>query len=380
MYLNSLKLQNFRNYQQLVVQFPDKIVALVGANATGKTNLLEAIRFLSLFKSWRATHSPDLIRWGNSFARVEGEIDDSGQIQKITSALIRENTPPSAKRLITLNGAKVLTRAAVGKFLTVLFSPDDLLLISAGPKERRRYLDIVLGQVSPRYFESLQRYNQALEQRNMLIFNNSQTGSTHHSEAEIWEFQMATEGSRLIKERSHFIEELNRELSRDYQSLSQDSAHLHLVYQPALINPGVESLVDIKQLFGLLQASWKKNWPRDLATKQTTIGPHRDDFTFVINNRPVERSGSRGEWRSAVLALKLGEKKFIEAQIKKTPTLLLDDVFSELDLARQIALAKRLGRAQCFLTTSDVSVINTVLGEPAAVYQVARGKINKQYE
>ena len=117
-----------------------------------------------------------------------------------------------------------------------------------------------------------------------------------------------------------------------------------------------------------------------MATKQTTIGPHRDDFTFVINNRPVERSGSRGEWRSAVLALKLGEKKFIEAQIKKTPTLLLDDVFSELDLARQIALAKRLGRAQCFLTTSDVSVINTVLGEPAAVYQVAQGKISKQNE
>ena len=380
MYLQTLKLQNFRNYQKLSVCFPDQVIVLVGANATGKTNLLEAIRFLSLFKSWRTSHTPDLIRWGNDFTRVEGLVNDDGQRQNIVSALAKENTKQSPKRIVTINGAKILSRKAVGNFLTVLFSPDDLLLVSANPKDRRRYLDIVLGQIFSRYHEALQRYNQALEQRNALIFESTGLKLLARSQAEIWEAQMAAEGSRLIKERSLFLEFINQELTHDYQGLSHDSSQLKLAYQPALDMPGVELLLADQQLFSLLQSSWRKNWSKDLLVKQTTVGPHRDDFVFLLNNRPLVQSGSRGEWRSAVLALKFREKKFIESRTEKTPALLLDDVFSELDFSRQKALVKNLGSAQCFLTTTDSASLKPVLGRPLSIFNVAGGQISNYHE
>lgn len=374
MYLVSLKLQNFRNYQKLAARFDDQAIVLVGANAAGKTNLLEAIRFLSLFKSWRAKQSRDLINWQAKIARVEGEITEAGQAQKITASLQQANERLPTKRVTALNGAKVPTRSAVGSFLTVLFSPDDVLLVAAAPKERRHYLDVVLGQISPRYYESLQRYNQALEQRNFLLFSPIKSPDLR-DQAEIWETQMALEGSRLIKERSSFVETINHRLADDYREISQDDNRLKINYQPALDNPGVETLVGGDQLQSLLQNSWRKSWARDLNTRQTNFGPHRDDFIFTLDSRPLASSGSRGEWRSAVLALKLGEKQFIEQRAKKQPVLLLDDVFSELDVARRATLSRRISGAQCFLTATDLATLNRQFREQSQIFTVASGKL-----
>lgn len=374
MYLASLKLQNFRNYEKLTARFDDRVTVLTGANAAGKTNLLEAIRFLSLFKSWRAARSRDLINWKTKVARVEGEVKDTGQTWRLAVSLQQEKEQLPTKRVTSLNGAKVPTRAAVGSFLTVLFSPDDVLLVNAAPKERRHYLDTVLGQISPRYYESLQRYGQALEQRNWLLFY-SAGKPAQRSEAAIWEAQMATEGSRLVKERSAFIEIINQRLGQDYSEISRAAGILRIAYQPALDNPGVEALVDGEQLRQILQHNWSAGWIRDLATGQTNLGPHRDDFNFTLSGRPLDHGGSRGEWRSAVLALKLGEKKFVERQTQKTPALLLDDVFSELDARRRVTLARRIGGAQCFLTTTDLASLDRQFSAQAQIFTVSGGEI-----
>lgn len=380
MYLASLKLQNFRNYEKLAVRFSNQATVLVGANAAGKTNLLEAIRFLSLFKSWRAAKSGDLIKWTARVARVEGEVRDAGPVQKIAASLQQENKQLPTKRLTSLNGARVPTRSAVGTFLTVLFSPDDTWLVAAPPRERRYYLDVVLGQIFPRYFESLQRYQAALEQRNFLLLGLS-PDQVARREAEIWEAQMAVEGSRIIKERSVFIGALNQKLSSDYQEIGGHGAGaLKIIYQPALSQPGVETLIADTQLASLLRNNWSKTWSRDQATRQTNLGPHRDNFYFELDQRPLEPSGSRGEWRSAVLALKLGEKRFIEQQTSQTPVLLLDDVFSELDGFRRTALARRIKEAQCFLTTTDLDRIDDEFKAQAKILKIRRGQIELHNE
>lgn len=379
MYLATLKLQNFRNYEKLTTRFGDRTTILTGANAAGKTNLLEAIRFLSLFKSWRAARSRDLINWKTKVARVEGEIKEAGQTRKIAASLQQDQAELPTKRITALNGARVPTRAAVGAFLTVLFSPDDVWLVAAAPKERRHYLDTVLGQISPRYYESLQRYSQALEQRNFLIFTSVKTPDLR-AQAESWEIQMALEGSRLIKERSAFIEMINQRLAADYREISQDDSRLKINYQPALDNPGVETLVGGMELQRWLQNGWRKNWARDLNTRQTNFGPHRDDFIFTLDGRPLASSGSRGEWRSAVLALKLGEQKFIEQRTKKQPVLLLDDIFSELDATRRATLARRISVAQCFLTVTDLTTLNRQFSDQAQVFTVTGGKLKASHE
>lgn len=379
MYLASLKLQNFRNYKKLTARFLNQATILTGANAAGKTNLLEAIRFLSLFKSWRATRSRDLINWQTKVARVEGEIKEAGLTKKIVASLQQDQEQLPTKRITALNGARVPTRSAVGAFLTVLFSPDDVLLVAAAPKERRHYLDVVLGQISPRYYESLQRYNQALEQRNFLLFSPIKSPDLR-DQAETWETQMAQEGSRLIKERSSFVEMINHRLADDYREISRDDNRLKINYQPALDNPGVETLVGGDQLQSLLQNSWRKSWARDLNTRQTNFGPHRDDFIFTLDGRQLASSGSRGEWRSAVLALKLGEKQFIEQRTQKQPVLLLDDVFSELDAARRTTLARRISVAQCFLTATDLTTLNRQFSDQAQIFIVIDGKLKASHE
>ncbi len=191
---------------------------------------------------------------------------------------------------------------------------------------------------------------------------------------------MALEGGRLVKERSAFIEMINYRLADDYCEISRDISRLKINYQPALDNPGVETLVGDDQLQRLLQNGWRRNWERDLSTRQTNFGPHRDDFIFTLEGRPLASSGSRGEWRSAVLALKLGEKQFIEQRTKKQPVLLLDDVFSELDAARRATLARRISAAQCFLTTADLTTLNHQFSDRVQVFTVAGGKLKDSHE
>ncbi|MFC1721832.1 DNA replication/repair protein RecF [Patescibacteria group bacterium] len=353
MRLNSLKLKDFRNYKTFDRKFSKQAVILVGGNTVGKTNLLEAIRFLSLFKSFRTNLTRDMIAWENTVARVEGEFTESKVDKKIVGILAGGVQGVPVRRQIMVNNNKVSTRKAVGNFLTVLFSPDDVQLITGSPSRRRRYLDTVLGQLSRRYYQSLQNYNRALEQRNAILASEQFPSE----ELSIWNDQLAEEGGYLIKERSIFFEKINNPLTLTYKQIS-GQGNLRIHYQPCLSQPGVEQLLSARDVESILKKSLKKTEPYDFRYQSTSVGPHRDDFDFILDNRSLESHGSRGEWRSSVLALKIGEQNYIKEVTKKLPILLLDDVFSELDQSRRQALLRQIDGHQVFITTTEIRSLN----------------------
>ncbi|MFC1617975.1 DNA replication/repair protein RecF [Patescibacteria group bacterium] len=364
MYLSSLKLNNWRNYASFKRRFLNKTVVFVGENAVGKTNLIEAIRFLSLFKSFRGQRAQDLIKWQAEFARVNGEIADDQVRHDIVGVLEDNPETNRAKRLVQINGAKRPTRQAVGQLLTVLFSPDDIQLISSSPNKRRKYLDAVIGQLNRRYHEALLDYQRALEQRNALL-----SGDNSQAQIAIWDEQLAKSGGRLLKERSAYIENLNAKLSNIYQSLG-GQGDLEIVYQPNLRLPGLETLLAESELAKLLQKSLQANFQKDCYLETTSGGPHRDDFIFELRKKNIATHGSRGEFRSAVLALKLAEKEYIAQATKKTPVLLLDDVFSELDQNHRRALSAQVQKTQTFITTTDLDSLAPELVAQAEIIKL----------
>jgi DNA replication and repair protein RecF len=288
--------------------------------------------------------------------------------------LVANRAAGTIKRIVRHNGANIPARSGVGLFPTVLFAPEDLLLVASSPGRRRKYLDTVLGQISPRYYSALQRYNQALEQRNALLLTATSLTPT---EIEVWEEQLAGEGARLIRGRSAFLEAINNALERIYQQLSNDHKKLYLRYVPALNLPGLESLVTEGQLIRLLRQALKQSRSFDMTIKQTSLGPQRDDFIFELDGRPLVEAGSRGEWRSAVLALKIREKQYLENLIKQPAVLLFDDVFSELDPYRRRLLAEQIRGAQCFVTTTELRALGQPFLNAAQVWRVTPGAVTK---
>lgn len=352
MKLTNLKLQNFRSHIDFKIEFSDNTVVFLGKNTVGKTNIIESIRYLSLFKSFRSSSAKDMINWKSSFARAEGDFFNDKIKTNITSVLIKKGEKSPIKRQVKLNGSLIPTRKAVGNFLTVIFSPDDIRLISSSPSKRRKYLDTVLGQLSKRYYSSLLAFNRALEQRNTLLSGNSSINSIKDVLG-LWDEQFAREGSYLIKKRADFIEILNKKLPINYKEIG-GTGELKLEYQPRLLHPGLLSLASEEEIKKLLLNSLQSSLAKDIILGTTSIGPHRDDFQFNLNNRDINTHGSRGEFRSTVLALKIGEKEFINEITTKTPVLLLDDVFSELDIDRRYALSKKISDSQSFITTTDL--------------------------
>jgi len=363
MYIKTLKLNDFRNHHQFAGDFDNQVVVFIGPNTVGKTNLIEAIRFLSIFKSFRSSSTKDLIRWGQKHARVEAEVESDKITKKIASVLSNNGENFPTKREIKLEGSKTTTRKAVGSVLTVLFSPEDIQLITSSPSKRRRYLDTVLGQVSRRYYESLLSYNHSLEQRNAILSDPTQANLT---QLNTWDDQLSYEGGRLIKERSTFLEEVNNLIPETYKYLAE-KGQLIISYQPRLSQPGMEKLLSREKLSDLLLQSLKQSREIDLRYKTTSTGPHRDDFSFLLNDKPIANYGSRGEWRSAVLSLKIAEKDYIKKRVKSDPILLLDDVFSELDNRRRAALGDRISDNQTFISTTDVDSLGSNLSDVANI-------------
>ncbi|EKD49398.1 MAG: DNA replication and repair protein recF [uncultured bacterium] len=376
MLLSSIKLQNFRNYDVLKKTFNKKVVVFIGENTQGKTNMIEAIRFLSLFKSFRTSAAGNVIGWNCGFARVEGEIKEGRVKKSIVGMLLKDDVSSSVKRMTQINGTKTTSSDAVGEFLTVLFSPEDIRLVSSSPVTRRKYIDSVLGQVSKVYYNTLLHYNRALEQRNKLISNMSKRYSPISS-LFIWDEQLAEQGSHLVKKRSEFFEKINKKLDNFYKEISGENAKLKVIYIPKVNLPGVETLIDKKELGKFIKRSLKAAQANDLARQTTTIGPHRDDFAFELNDRSLATFGSRGEFRSAVLALKLAELSFLEDASGKKPVLLLDDVFSELDKSRRRCLGKVLNDHQVFITATDVNEMDDEFKKGALFLKINGGKIVK---
>lgn len=346
--ITSLSLTNFRSYSNQEISLNPVATLIIGPNATGKTNLLEALYVLATTKSFRARDG-ELIHHGGGFYRLEAHIDDT------KLSLGYQTTDRGTEKRVRHDGVEQSLVSHLGTIRVVLFEPNDLLLINGGPDRRRRYLDFVLSQTDKRYVKVLSRYKRVLQQRNRLLTN--WAGQT--DELFAWNIKLTELASEIHSRRQAVISHINRMSSEVYARIAGSPEGLVLTYR------GTTDHGDYPTSFLQLLES---NLQRDIAAGFTTAGPHRDDFAITFKSSPIVSVASRGEMRTVVLALKLAELAYIEQQTNTKPILLLDDVFSELDDSRRRFLLDTLGEYQSVITTTNADVSDELRASHATVH------------
>ncbi|MBQ8213075.1 MAG: DNA replication/repair protein RecF [Clostridia bacterium] len=349
---NKIKIRNFRNIEEAEIEFDGGVNILVGDNAQGKTNLLEAISFTALGKSFRTSHEEELIRFGAEFAEVSLDFTDSVRRQNITVRMM-----PGHRRRIEQNKVKVGRLSdIVGAFRTVLFCPEHLSLIKEGPGERRNYLDIALSQLYPVYLKSLQRYNQILKNRNKLIRNAEDDRRTFNETVEFWSSQLAAEAAVIARYRVQYLDRASEHIKACFAEMTGDREVPKAVYAGSS-HGEPESYLDVnateKIYFDLLM----KNHDREIGAGTTLWGIHKDDIEITVNDRSARAFASQGQQRSLALAMKLAEGEVCAAITGERPVFLFDDVFSELDSTRRAYLSGKIKDRQVIITTCEPSGI-----------------------
>lgn len=339
--LTRLSLYQFRKYPSLDLDFGTKahLVAFIGPNTAGKTNILEAMYFLCLLKSFR-THTPqEMMLWGEHVLRVEGVFDDGLEL----AAGIASR--PKRQRKYMINGAEVPVDQYVGTKTVVFFSPDDINMLLQSPANRRRYMDVILCQTDRKYLRAFATYGKVLKQRNALL-RATQHAPEAMEQMDYWEQELVEHGTYLMRLRQQLVQAIGATLPAHYAAIAGIEADVTLEYISSFPHDA-----DAEGMLALLRSQRE----RDIILGATTRGPHRDDIQFMHTGRAVEAFASRGDTRSFVLGLKLGELAYIEQQTSVPPLLLMDDVFSELDRERQQRLLANLPpHVQTFITTTHL--------------------------
>ena len=375
MRLNHLSLTNFRNYARLELSFPDRLTVFQGDNAQGKTNLLEAIHLLATGRSPRAGAERELINWlvlegPLPYARMTGEIGAGADVQRLEVVLepVRNGGEegPTIRKQVRINGVPKRGIDLVGRLRVVLFLPEDVSLVAGAPAERRRYLDIALCQIAPSYCRALSEYQKVLAQRNALLRRLRDEGGDP-GELAFWDSQMAEHGSVLLHRRAQAIRSLDRLAAERHRGLTGGAERLRLAYLPSPDPTRATALrlsaegdrlayedLSREQISEWLATQLRATRGRDVAAGSSLIGPHRDDLAFSVEGYDLRVYGSRGQQRTAALALKLAEVQMMREETGDTPLLLLDDVMSELDATRRQAMLDALAEVdQALVTTTD---------------------------
>ena len=329
MRLSEITLYNFRSHESLEARFDPNLTLIVGENGTGKTNILEAIYVLCYGSSFRVSDG-DLISYGHEDWKVKGVFETFDREVRY------ELSKRPAKQLIEKETTKRFTYR--NRLPLVLFDPDDLLLIHGSPSRRRLALDTMIGTISHPYQQALRRYERILIQRNNLLKHSPRDLK---DQLFVWDISLAEQAAQLCREREVFIIEINSHLSNIYSEISGKPQTLEIRYLPSLEQPFTNTNI-ISQLHGSLS--------RDIVRQTTGVGPHRDDFEFILNGVPAKTSASRGETRSSILALKLAYATQLQLVYATDPLLLFDDVFSELDPVRQENILKLSTKHQVIIT------------------------------
>lgn len=393
MYLNHLVFHNFRNYFQLDLAFEDKITLFYGPNASGKTSLLEAIFFLATTRSPRTRNERLLIRQeaqsetgetgGLPFTRLVAEVQQARekvQLEAIIQARADEKTNSSAnsvQKTLLIEGKATRALDFVGQLRVVLFSPTDIMLIDGPPNERRRYLDLTLSQTNSRYLRNLARYQELLKQRNSLLRawrEQRRPQKAVDDELAFWDKELATTASNVLNERLRAITDLNRLVAPLFCTIMETNQELKITYQPSFaFDASVTNASLAQEMLHQLQKLRGEELKRGL----TLIGPHRDDLFFTLEGQNLGFYGSRGQQRSATLALKLGEAALMQQRTGEKPVLLLDDLLSELDRLRREHILQLLQqqKQQILLTTTDLSVFTGAFLQDIQRKRVEMGEI-----
>jgi DNA replication and repair protein RecF len=364
MHIRHLSLTNFRNYTRLELTLPARAVLLHGANAQGKTNLLEAIYYLATSRSPQATSDRELINWIADqeemlpYARLTTEVMRGGRSRQIEIVLQKEPVGGSGngertrlRKQIRVDKANRRAMDLVGQINVVLFMPQDMALVDGSPSGRRRYLDVALCQVDPEYCRALSRYNRLLSERNALL-RQWHERRRDPDELAYWNEQLVDYGVTIMQRRRDAVIELDQRAAQLHHLLSGGVERLRLVYEATLpIGPQD----DAARLDSAYRAELTRNRQREIERGMTLIGPHRDEVRFLVNDQiDLGKFGSRGQQRTAVVALKLAEVDWMRQRTGEWPILLLDEVLSELDAERRGFLLTQVnGVEQALITTTD---------------------------
>lgn len=341
MYIESLEIFNYRNYEYVKVEPSAGLNILIGKNAQGKTNILEAIYLMAIGKSQRTNKDKDLINWGKKDAKIKLRlVKNSGKVT------LEMRINELGKKMVLINGVPIKKISELlGELNIVYFFPDDLKLIKEAPQDRRRFMDIDICQASKNYFYLLTKYEKILNQRNKLL-KTAKDKALLNDTMPIWDEQFAEIASKIILSRIKFINRLAPLVEKTHSYLTGSKERLIISYQG---ETGLSSAeIKEKLLIGL-----KQNLDKDYELGYTTIGPHRDDIKVSLNEIDLRNFGSQGQQRTASLALKLAEIDIFEKEKGERPVVLLDDVLSELDEFRQNRLIKLAKTLQTILTCTD---------------------------
>ena len=392
MYLSHLSLTNFRNFTQLELDFPPGVIVLFGGNAQGKTSLLEAIYLLAVARSFRAENEHEVVNWRSSEeggdALVAGTVEKQAERLKIyigyqcipaserrTASSQGRERPFGVRKQIRVSRVKRTAAELVGLVNAVLFTANDIELVHGAPSLRRRYLDILMSQVFPPYLKSLQHYLRVLHQRNRLL-RLLQERRAEEDELTFWNEELVKEGSRIVARRYEAMELLSTLCREQHNELTGGAESLTVEYMPNVPSSGqVGSSEQTEQEFMEALNATKK---RELALGSTTVGPHRDDFSLLMNDVDMGTYASRGQARTIALTLRLAEAAYLASVRGEAPIVLLDDVLSEMDSSRRgHVLDKALRHQQVIITTTDLELIRTSSLPGASYYEVGGGHVSR---
>ena len=357
MYIESIELKNFRNYQDLQLDFDKGTNIFYGDNAQGKTNILESVYICGTTKSHKGSKDKEIIRFGEEESHIRMMVKKDELSYKIDMHL-RKNKAKG----VAINGLPIKkARELFGIVNLVFFSPEDLNIIKNGPGERRRFMDLELCQLDQIYLTDLAGYNHIVNQRNRLLKDLYQNPSLRET-LEIWDIQMLQYGKKIIEKRRDFVRDLNDGNQDIHRNLTGGEEHLEVIYEPSTESECFEETL-------------KKNRERDMRMKMTSAGPHRDDLCFMVNGIDIRKFGSQGQQRTAALSLKLSEIYLVKEKIKDTPILLLDDVLSELDSNRQTYLLDSIHDIQTLITCTGLDDFVSHQFHINKVFKVVKGEV-----
>lgn len=359
MHIKKLQLLNYRNYKTLDISLGKKVNVFMGDNAQGKTNILEAIYYCAFAKSHRTSRDKELINWESDRAYLSLLVGRERLDKNIDISIFKDG-----KKAIKINKVKVSKIGELfGNFNVVMFSPEDLKIIKDSPGVRRRFIDMELCQLNQKYYYNLVQYNKVLIERNILLKNRN----VDKEMLDIYDIQLAEFGHNVIIERLNYIDKLNFYGEDIHKDISSGKEIIEFKYISTIKNSG-----DIKRSF---YESLVKNRDKDIEKRITSIGPHRDDFTVLINGIDAKSFGSQGQQRSAVLTIKFSSLKIIREITSEYPVLLLDDVLSELDFSRKRYVLTSINEIQTVITCTGIEDLTNYLDNSSKVFKVKDGEI-----
>ena len=370
MKLTNLQLQNFRNYESVQLEFTDGVHVFIGENAQGKTNLMESIYALAMTKSHRTTNDKELIGWNKEFATIKGTVEKTAT---------KTNLELQFSKKVKIAKVNFLEKKRLSSYLgnlnVILFAPENLTLVKGSPQNRRKFVDMELGQMSSLYLYDLVEYNRVLKQRNTYLKQLAIKKKQPDEYLDVLSEMLSELASKIVFHRLDFMKQLEALAIPIHDQLSLGREKFSVSYQATI---PLEDGLTPEQMKEIYMNQFKKNQTREADQATTLIGPHRDDLIFYLNEVPVQTYGSQGQQRSTVLSLKLAEIELMKLSTGEYPLLLLDDVLSELDDDRQTHLIKAIeNKVQTFITTTSLDGIKQQFINEPVVIPIEKGTILK---